>query len=639
MYRFSFTTPMFHPSDTGRIFRMFCCGVGIVLLALFGTTATAQSPGLPAPTAKPDVIPFVPQEIAPFPSSPPGNGGISGSGQQILNVPERLRVNPFTAENVPLREVPLPPPLDSEELQKVLQDGLTMEHDARWADVLNHYETALRIYRNDDALVERYRLARFHYDIGRRSKDNSYVASVRNSKLLDTLGFYEEIITLIQRDYVDLPHWDQLFRCGIQDAAIALADDLYRKRIGLDIPAAKVNAYLNTMQQTADGWLIRDREDMKNGILRLAEIAQDQIGFNPSAMLMEFTCGVVNSLDPYSAYLTPNQLRDQFSLINGNLVGLGVELRSDRESLIIVRVIQGSPAQECGLLDGDRILAVNGTSTKGRDTDSAADLLQGVEGTQAKLLIQSNGQTRNMSIARRQIEVPSVENVKMLNSYLGYVKLTGFQSKTCDEMQAALTALQQQGMQCLILDMRHNPGGLLKIGVKVANLFIKDGAIVRTRGRNNQNDFPYMATGENTWSVPLLVLIDEESASAAEIVAGAIRDHKRGIIVGKRSYGKGTIQQILSVTAGNPPNVRAGLRLTVEKFYSPKGLPYSGIGVSPDVPVDGGKHPYFTARPIDGQVKVPQFQPVSSDLNDPFIRQALAEAQKIVRVPNISAVN
>ncbi len=524
---------------------------------------------------------------------------------------------------------------DREELALLLRNGETLESEARWREVLNHYETALRIYRNDETLMERYRVARFHYDIGLRFHDSSFLNIVNAMSFVEALKFFEDTISVIQSDYVNPIVWDDLFRHGVQNLEIAFSDRGFLRQAALH-PAhlrtvdTGVAAFVASMRRTADGWEIRDRNDLRNGVLRLAEMAQDQLGLNPVLPLMEFSCGIVNSLDPYTAYLTPNLLNDQMSIISGNLVGLGVELGADRESLMVLRVVQGSPAETGGLKDGDRILTVDGVSTKGRDTDEAANLLQGKEGSVVTLKVLSPGfgqKPREVRITRRQIEVPSVENVRMLNAYTGYIKLTGFQSRTCTEMRQALAELDRQGMQCLVLDMRKNPGGLFLLGVEVASLFIKDGTIVRTKGRESREEVPYPATKGKTWDMPLVVLIDEESASAAEIVAGAIRDHERGVIVGKRSYGKGTIQKILPRISGQG---QGGLRMTVEKFYSPNGLAYSGNGVSPDVPVDVEKR-WSLAKLVDGKLQIPlQSRTVSSDRNDPFIRKAMETAERLV---------
>jgi len=219
----------------------------------------------------------------------------------------------------------------------------------------------------------------------------------------------------------------------------------------------------------------------------------------------------------------------------------------------------------------------------------------------------------------------------MINNTLGYVKLTSFQSKTGSELTKALNDLHRQGMKCLVLDLRRNPGGLFQVGIEVADMFIKQGAIVRTQGRDRGLDSPYMATGRDTWDVPLIVLINEESASAAEIVAGAIRDHKRGTLIGKQTYGKGTVQQILPVRMGIAGNVQSGVKLTVEKFYSPLGWAYSGVGVTPHISVAEEERTRTVLRPFDGRLPLPLPRPVTSNLDDPFIQAAVEESQKLVK--------
>lgn len=530
------------------------------------------------------------------------------------------------------KPLPLPPAVDREELSVVLQHGLDLESEQRWGDALTHYDTALRIYHNDEQLAERYRVARFHFDVGRRAGDSSYRQIIHSTNQVDALALYEKIISRIQNDYVDMPHWDHLFRYALQDVEIALSDVNYRRQANVKASKRQLADFLEEMQRTAQGWEIRNRDDLKNGILGLAVTAQKRLDLNPVVFLMECTCAIANSLDPYSGYLTPNKLNEQYSMISGNLVGLGVEVRSDSESLRIVRVIEGSPAQESGLHDGDRILTINGVSTRGKDTDSAADLLQGEEGTEIRLTVRSQNEraSRPVSVIRRRFDVPSVEDVHMVNSYLGYVKLTGFQSKTGQELKRALLDLDRRGMRCLVLDLRGNSGGLLQVGIEVANMFLDGGPIVRTKGRNSTTDMPYMATADNTWTMPLIVLIDEESASASEIVAGAIRDHRRGTIIGKRSFGKGTIQVILSVDGGQPGLPPAGLRLTVEKFFSPNNWPYSGVGVAPDIPIETEKR-VTLARPINGRLEIPvHSRTVSSDANDPFMRQAIVTAGEML---------
>jgi len=273
-------------------------------------------------------------------------------------------------------------------------------------------------------------------------------------------------------------------------------------------------------------------------------------------------------------------------------VGLGIELKANGGDLTIVKVITGSPAERAGILSGDRITEVDGKRTADMTTDQAADLLQGAEGSIVQLVvIGTNKVQRKLSVRREHVEVPSVDDVKIINreSGIGYLKLTCFQKTTSRDLDSALWKLNRQGMQCLIIDLRGNPGGLLTSSVEVADKFLEEGVIVSTRGRNALEDFNYTAHKAGTWRVPLVVLIDDESASASEIFAGAIRDHRRGELVGKRSYGKGSVQGIFPLSLAG-----SGVRLTTAKFYSPSGQAISNVGVTPNKVI------HQTAKPVGG---------------------------------------
>lgn len=522
---------------------------------------------------------------------------------------------------------PMTPPVNHDAIAKVIDDGLVLEKEHRWGEVLTMYEAALRAHQNDSKILNRYRYARCHYDTARRILDSSYVKTLQTFSVVSTLQLYEEVLAKIEIYYVDSPVWDDLFRFGVQNIDIALSNVTFQTTMNLRATPEKIEACRQQWRQMAAGWEIRSKEDLKNGMLWLAKKAQQEIDLNPSATILEFTCGITNSLDHYTGFLTPNQYKDQLSTISGDFVGIGVELKSDLESLLILRVLEGSPARAAGLRDGDRIHSINGIATKGRDTDSAADLLQGEENSTFRLTVQSQGeqQSREIQVVRQKFEMQSVEDVHMLNPTVGYIRLTGFQTKTTDEMRMALWKLHQEGMRSLVLDLRHNPGGLLEVGLDVASLFIESGALLREKGREANEKIRY-ATGKGCWKVPLVLLIDEESASAAEIVAGAIRDHGRGMIIGKRSFGKGVIQIVLPLNEGQVANCPAGIRLTTEKFFSPRGLPFSGVGVSPNIEIQTQPR-VLVAKPFDGQMTIPSIpvvsRTVSSSLDDPCIHEAV----------------
>jgi carboxyl-terminal processing protease len=237
-------------------------------------------------------------------------------------------------------------------------------------------------------------------------------------------------------------------------------------------------------------------------------------------------------------------------------------------------------------------------------------MLRGADGSQVEVVARNPaGETRRLSLTRRRVEVPSVEQVKIVDSQygIGYFKLTSFQKTTSRDVDAALWKLHEQGMKYLIIDLRGNPGGLLKAAVDVADKFVFEGLIVSTRGRSPREDFDHKGEQAGTWRVPLILLIDHDSASASEILAGAIRDHKRGTVVGIKSYGKGSVQGIFPLTAAN-----VGVRLTTAKWFTPSGQAISGQGIAPDVavqiaaktvdglpPLEGAAEPPVAAAPAD----------------------------------------
>jgi carboxyl-terminal processing protease len=200
----------------------------------------------------------------------------------------------------------------------------------------------------------------------------------------------------------------------------------------------------------------------------------------------------------------------------------------------------------------------------------------------------ANGRRRNVRVRRETVEVPSIEDVRMVDRQtgIGYFKLTSFQKTTATELDAALWKLHRAGMRALIIDLRGNPGGLLSASVEAADRFLDRGPIVSTRGRSPGEDYLYTARKPGTWSLPMAVLIDGDSASASEIFAGAIRDYSRGSIVGVTSYGKGSVQGIFPLSLAG-----AGVRLTTAKFYSPKNRPFSRVGVEPDVVIHTAARP------------------------------------------------
>ncbi len=480
------------------------------------------------------------------------------------------------------------------EIDGYLQRGQELEVQRRWGEALAHYEEGLRQYPRDNVLEKRFEVARLHYDLGRRYADRSFSASVSRMPAEKALELYLQVLLKIETHYVERPTWKDLVDRGTSDLETALSEPVFLERNLPNNNPAAVEAFRRELHQALAPRTAANRMEARDCAVLAANLAQQRLGLSPTIVILEYLCGATNSLDPYSSYLTPDQLNEVYSQIDGSFVGLGVELKAQGGALVIVRVISGSPAEQAGARAGDRIIAVDGHQTNKYTTDQAANLLQGPDGSICSLVLAAPGEAnRQLSVRRQRVEVPSVDQVRIMDAQqgVGYLRLTCFQKTTRRDLEAALWRLHGDGMRSLIIDLRGNPGGLLISSVDIADLFLDQGVIVSTHGRIAQEDSTYTAHQEGTWHVPLTLIIDQESASAAEIFSGAIHDHHRGTIVGVRSFGKGSVQGIFQLDGSD-----SGLRLTTAKFFSPTGKPYSGVGVEPDVVVRQA------AKPINGSV-------------------------------------
>ena len=246
---------------------------------------------------------------------------------------------------------------------------------------------------------------------------------------------------------------------------------------------------------------IRTRDEAAQAVALAASMAQKRMSVPATVAVLEYLCGATNSLDQYSAFLTPDQLNEVYSQIEGNFVGLGIELKVQANSLTIIRVITGSPAEQAGIHSGDRIVSVDGQSTNSMSTDQAANLLQGVEGSIASLVVVgADGKERQMTVRRRRVDVPSVDQIGIIDreNSVGYFRLTCFQKTTSHDIDVALWKLQRDGMRSLIVDVRGNPGGLLLSAVEAVDRFVERGVIVTTHGRSIQEDSTFTAHVEGT---------------------------------------------------------------------------------------------------------------------------------------------
>jgi carboxyl-terminal processing protease len=296
--------------------------------------------------------------------------------------------------------------------------------------------------------------------------------------------------------------------------------------------------------------------------------------------------GAVGTLDPHSSFMTPEEFKELQIETKGKFSGIGIEITLKDRILTVVSPIEGTPAYQAGIQAGDRIVKIDGASTKNATLMEAVKKIRGPKGSKVVLTINREGfsKPKDFPITREIIPIRSVK-ARILDGGIGYIRLTNFQDQTDHDLQAYLKKMRQKlvPFKGLILDLRNDPGGLLDQAVRVSNEFLKSGLIVYTEGRSRQQSMRFYArpAGEGKFAtIPMVVLINEGSASASEIVAGALKDQKRALIVGSKSFGKGSVQTIIPLEDGS------ALRLTTALYYTPSGITINEKGIVPDVVVD-----------------------------------------------------
>jgi carboxyl-terminal processing protease len=299
--------------------------------------------------------------------------------------------------------------------------------------------------------------------------------------------------------------------------------------------------------------------------------------------------GMVSSLDPHSSYLTPEGYKELQIETHGEFGGLGIELTVRDNLLTIVTPIDGTPAYRAGIRPGDQIIKIGDDLTMDMPLQQAVERMRGKPGSKVRLSLKRKGISNlvDVELTREIIHIKSVRGARLVDGRYAYVRLTGFQDGSSDELVQALDKLDKQkkgGVEGIILDLRYNPGGLLTQAVSISDLFLDAGLIVRVNGRMESQTTSYFAKAEGTRrTVPMIVMVNEGSASASEIVAGAMQDHRRAIIVGIKSFGKGSVQTIL------PLGDDTALRLTTARYYTPSGRSIHEHGIDPDVVVEAAK--------------------------------------------------
>ena len=309
--------------------------------------------------------------------------------------------------------------------------------------------------------------------------------------------------------------------------------------------------------------------------------------------------GVLQSLDPYSAYMSPKIFEEMETETSGKFGGLGIEVSMEAGVVKVITPIDDTPAARAGIKAGDYIVRINGEQVQGKTLMQAVNLMRGPVGSSIEITIRRKGlkKAKIFKIIREIIEIRSVVS-KSIDNKIGYLRLRAFNENSSNQLKKEISKLEKNNkLVGYIFDLRNNPGGLLSQAVKITDFFLNDGEIVSTRGRKSRENRKFFAKkGDRIKGKPLIVLINNGSASASEIVAGALQDQKRAVLLGETTFGKGSVQSII------PLRNRGAIRLTISKYYLPSGKSISEVGVSPDIKVEEQEKEFSINTGTDNQL-------------------------------------
>lgn len=413
-----------------------------------------------------------------------------------------------------------------------------------------------------------------------------------------TMNLYMEASRLIDSRHVDPASYEVRTKKALENLSLALNNSTFLRAAGATGDANQVRTLQQELAQLAQSNPARTANEAIGVMQYAGELANRRLGVRREAVALEFLNGTLDSLDTYTAFLPSKQvygstssLENMTAALEENIVGVGVELKADERGALVLGTVDNGPAARARLTRGDIITGIDGRSVAGMSLNQIADMISGTAGSTLTVRILRNGQDYTASMRRERVYVSSVAGAQMLNNETGYLRLKQFSESSAEDLEKAMLSMYQNGMKSLVLDLRGNPGGLLTESIEVSDLFLPSGRIVATKGRTAEDNMDERAKFEKTWKIPLVVLVDGDSASASEIFAAAIQENRRGVIVGRQTYGKGTVQTHFPLQT-----VSGTLKMTTAKFYSPTGREMAGAGVRPDVPVNAGNTDLYTGN-------------------------------------------
>jgi carboxyl-terminal processing protease len=457
--------------------------------------------------------------------------------------------------------------------------------EARDLEQQNQWDRASEIYlrlladdRQQPDLRERLTHCLRRLQQTRRHADPAYRAYAASLPLSQAVALYAEAVATIQQNYVAAGQVmiERLYRSGLEEFRAALTDPVFRRE---QMPTTDVAALSDLRQRLDREWpakLSDDLREIRQMIRDLAWQAQQLTGVNPSIVILEFVHGACHAIDEYTNFITPGRAAQDASSLNSELTAYGLMLANKDGYLVVERVVSGSWAATAGLAVGDRITSVVRTKIDQHSLDELLELARGERTSISEFVVAATDSTDGRTIALPET-LPSVIDGVMARDSIGYVRIGYFQKTTPQEFDSALLRLRSEGMRALVLDLRGNPGGSFLAAVHVAERLLAQGVIVSTQGQLRGMTKTFTAQNAAVFDGPVIVLVDGETASAAEVLAGALHDQQRGILVGQRTFGKDSIQRLWQFNEGGI------LRLTMARFLPPGGRSFAGVGVEPNV--------------------------------------------------------
>lgn len=445
--------------------------------------------------------------------------------------------------------------------EKMLREAAELEKKGDWRGAGEIYWRILgRDKQAAAAIRQKYLLCLRHVRLTSRHTDSDYRKRVQDLPLSRALTAYLETLGKLQANYVDKDKIDlmALYRHGIDELTIALNDPTFRQSYLADTESDAILEFAAKLKSTWGKEAFRLAADVRRAVKEIALSAQSALALKPSIVVMEFVCGACNALDERTGFLPPGE---EYTTHVGQLNSLGVIVARNDNLLFVEKVQAGSWASQMGFRPGDRVILKN----RKDDKDEIGPL------TELDLL--SRGETSARTIKLPDSLASVFVDPEVTMEGIAYVQIAGFTKTTLEELDKALLELKMRGMQALVLDLRGNPGGLFPVAVQVAERFLPEGIIVSTQGQTSRTFESH--SGMSALNIPLYVLVDNDTASAAEVVAGALKENGRAKLIGLPTYGKGTIQTVLQLTDAG------GVRITLARFFTPLGQPYNGVGITP----------------------------------------------------------